>query len=104
MLLFHVSEFFLSVTRTASSGLSLDIPVLFNRPAGLFAPRANGIGSERYSDELSKRLILTMDHSRAALTATLVEQGIAGGWRCFEESMTQVSAPIAGLARAGANL
>ncbi len=81
---FPVSNSYLHDLRSACSYLSLHMPLSAQPPAGILAARAHGIGGNCPSDTASKvsreqwddpeQLILTIDYSRAALTALLVAE------------------------------
>ena len=81
---FPVTNSFLETLRSACSSLSLSMPMSAQPPAGILAARANAIGghctngvetvdfpnSEQQQEP--EQLILTIDYSRAAMTALLV--------------------------------
>ncbi|KAL8809923.1 MAG: hypothetical protein Q9200_003001 [Gallowayella weberi] len=72
---FPASGTFFDALRSASSSLSIEMPMSEQPPAGIVVARALGLGREcldepRKAEE--EQLILTIDYSRAALTALLV--------------------------------
>ena len=85
---FPVTDSFLDTLRSACFSLSLRMPMSAQPPAGILAARANGIGGkcnnaaaetadvpnsdQQQFEPLAGQLILTVDYSRAALTALLV--------------------------------
>lgn len=80
---FPVTKSFLDTLRSACFSLSLSMPMSAQPPAGILAVRANGIGRQCNAVEavdFSKssqqqdpgQLVLTVDYSRAAMTALLV--------------------------------
>ena len=80
---FPASDSYLDSLRSACSSLSLQIPRSAQPPAGIFAARAQGIGgkcntglvddtSEQTRTDDLEQMLLTVDYSRAALTALLV--------------------------------
>lgn len=72
---FPVAECFLDALRAACSSLSLQMPLSAQPPAGILAARAHGIGGNcNTGDDEPAQLILTVDYSRAALTALLVAE------------------------------
>ena len=82
---FPVSDAYLDALRSACSSLSLQVPMSAQPPAGILAARACGIGGKCGMDTMEEtfgedprddpaQLILTVDYSRAALTALLVAE------------------------------
>lgn len=82
---FPVSDSHLDTLRSACSSLSLYMPLSAQPPAGILAARAYNIGGScktaiadealgRKQVEDPEQLILTVDYSRAALTALLVAE------------------------------
>lgn len=82
---FPVSDSYLDTLRSTCSSLSLEMPLSAQPPAGILAARAYGIGGicnivtpdetlERNPADDPEQLILTVDYSRAALTALLVAE------------------------------
>ena len=71
---FYVPRSFLNALQTASTRISLNMPELSHSPAGLLAARANGMDSKCYPHLVPEQYILTMDYSRAALTAMLINE------------------------------
>ena len=80
---FPVTNPFLDTLRSACSSLSLNMPMSAQPPAGIMAARARGIGgqcnavgdvdpSESNQQDDPEQLMLTVDYSRAAMTALLV--------------------------------
>lgn len=80
---FPVTNSFIDTLRSACSPVSLSMPMSAQPPAGILAARARGIGgqcnavedvdpSESNQQDDPEQLILTVDYSRAALTALLV--------------------------------
>lgn len=67
---FPISDSYSDTLRSACSSVSLHPPWLRLAPAGILAARAYGIGE---TCEDPEQLILTVDYSRAALTALLVD-------------------------------
>ena len=61
-----------TILRSAYSSVSLHPPWFRLAPAGIFAAKAYGIGGNCEDDP--EQLILTVDYSRAALTALLVDE------------------------------
>lgn len=71
---FPVAESYLDALRSACSSLSLQMPMSAQPPAGILAARAHGIGGNCDTADDPAQLILTVDYSRAALTALLVAE------------------------------
>jgi len=72
---FPVAESSLDALRAACSSLSLRMPLSAQPPAGILAARAHGVGGNcDTEDDDPAQLILTVDYSRAALTALLVAE------------------------------
>jgi hypothetical protein len=67
---FPVTESYRNAVRHACSDLSLLQPMSAADPAGIFAARAQGVVGE----EDTQQLVLTVDYSKAALTAMLVHE------------------------------
>ena len=83
---FPVTNSFLDALRSACFSLSLSMPMSAQPPAGVLAARANGIGGQCINgvetvdfpnsnqQQDPEQLILTVDYSRAAMTALLVAE------------------------------
>ena len=69
---FPISQSFLDAICAACCSLSLKSPLPKRRPGGILATRLHGIGQKCILDG-SEQPILTIDYSRAALTALLVD-------------------------------
>ncbi|KAL8723922.1 MAG: hypothetical protein Q9166_008220, partial [cf. Caloplaca sp. 2 TL-2023] len=71
---FPASDAFLRTLRSTCSSLGIYLPLSAPPPAGILAARAYGIGRGCPDDDqwYDEQLILTVDYSRAALTALLV--------------------------------
>lgn len=80
---FPVTNSFLDTLRSACSSLSLSMPLSAQPPAGILAARTHGFGGqcdavedtdvlEPNQQDDPEQLILTIDYSRAAMTAMLV--------------------------------
>jgi hypothetical protein len=74
---FPATEGYLKAVRSACSSISLRMPMSAQPPAGILAARANGIGRKHCQDDGDDdppQLILTVEYSRAALTALIVHE------------------------------
>ena len=80
---FPASDSYLDVLRSACSSLSLRMPTSAQPPGGILTARVYGIGgkcnmgpvdnaSEQKQRDDLEQIILTIDYSRAALTALLI--------------------------------
>ncbi|KAL8758817.1 MAG: hypothetical protein Q9184_003812 [Pyrenodesmia sp. 2 TL-2023] len=73
---FSASDAFLRRLRSTSSFLGIYLPVSAPPPAGILAALAYGLGEDCPDDDRAhgEKAILTVDYSRAALTAVLVHE------------------------------
>jgi hypothetical protein len=72
---FPVTEGYRKAVRSACSSISLRMPMSAQPPAGIVAARAHGIGQKHCPDDEDDdppQLILTVEYSKAALTALVV--------------------------------
>jgi hypothetical protein len=76
----HVSEPYYEILSDASASIALKLPYLRMEPAGVYAARVyglNGKGDCYYGTPDPEKLVLTVEYSRAALTALLLSEECA---------------------------
>jgi hypothetical protein len=70
---YPLSEDLREELRSAFSSISLSMPASLHSPAGIFAAGAYGVG-KNYGDDCKEQLILTVEYSKAALTAVIAHE------------------------------
>jgi hypothetical protein len=72
---FYFARPYDQILSKASASVSLSLPFPIIAPAGIWAARAYGLAGECYGpNQTPDRLIVTIEYSRAALTALLVDE------------------------------
>jgi hypothetical protein len=87
---YYFTEPYYQILSNASASVSLNLPMLRIWPAGFYAAQAHGIDGncEPYGESDPPKLVLTIEYTRAALTAILAHEecGVYQGQRVVQDT------------------